>query len=197
MMCRLTLSAPQLKSSSQRPQSQSHKVWPVTITCLTCKEVLCDQILGTSICRDLLGKAISRKIGPNPNSERTEETHRARDRNYTSFRAFREATTNSSEKEAATTTMTVYAYLNCFYLIQAIHTFYLVGKSIYSAWFKFQASGCMSIWISQKRQKYAAWWGKERICGCFHACLISLLLYGSIGIAMAFEKHPFVSRSRS
>ncbi|KAG2661209.1 hypothetical protein PVAP13_1KG488200 [Panicum virgatum] len=48
-----------------------------------------------------------RKNGPNPNSERAEETHRARDRNYTSFRAFREATTNSSEKEAATTTMIV------------------------------------------------------------------------------------------
>ena len=71
------------------------------------------------------------KNGPNPNSERAEETHRARDRNYTSFRAFREATTNSSEKEAATTRMIVYAYLDCFYLIQTTHTFFFVWEKQY------------------------------------------------------------------
>ena len=60
-----------------------------------------------------------------------EETHRARDRNYTSFRAFREATTNSSEKEAATTTMIVYAYLDCFYLIQITHTFFFLWEKQY------------------------------------------------------------------
>ncbi|XBI71517.1 hypothetical protein VPH35_065719 [Triticum aestivum] len=35
-------------------------------------------------CRDLLGKTISGKIGPNLNSNRVEETHRARDRDNTS-----------------------------------------------------------------------------------------------------------------
>ena len=175
-MCRLTLSAPQLKSSSQRPQSQSHKVWPVTITCLTCKEVLCDQILGTSICRDLLGKAISRKIGPNPNSERTEETHRARDRNYTSFRAFREATTNSSEKEAATTTMIVYAYLDCFYLIQITHTFFFLWEKQYilhGSNFNHQIVRAFWYHINAKNMLPDE---AKRICGCFHACLISLLV---------------------
>lgn len=35
-----------------------------------CELVLCDQMLEKFISRDLLGKVISRKIGPNPNSKR-------------------------------------------------------------------------------------------------------------------------------
>lgn len=108
MMCLLTLSAPQLRSSSRRRQSQSHKVWPIPIIYLLCELILYDQILENFVCRDLLGKVISGKIGPNPNSKRAEATHRARDRNYTSLRPFGEATTYSSEKaeaEAATATM--------------------------------------------------------------------------------------------
>jgi hypothetical protein len=92
------------------------------------------------VCRDLLGKVISRKIGPNPNSKRAEATHRARDRNYTSLWAFREATANSSEKAevAAATMRLLYASPNCFfYSIQSyVHPFLSLGKSRYSSRFK-------------------------------------------------------------